>query len=163
CLLPPGFRFEPYRRQDCMLVAWYRSLYAPRTGGRMTVTIGRRELLAALGGAAAAWPLAARTQQPESLRRIGVLIKRAADNPEGQDRLAAFHQGLQELGWNVGRNVRIDTRWTEDNADRSAKYAAELLALTLDIILASGTLAVTGLQHLSRTLPIVFASVADPV
>src|SRR5215813_7649916 len=122
----------------------------------------RREFITLIG-AAAVWPLAARAQQPERPRRIGVLMNRAADNPEGQDRLAAFHQGLQELGWNVGRNVRIDTRWTEDNADRSAKYAAALLALTLDVILASGTLAVTGLQHLSRTLPIVFASVADPV
>ena len=122
----------------------------------------RRDFITLLGGAAA-WPLAASAQQPERPRRIGVLMNRAADNPEGQDRLAAFHQGLQELGWNVGRNVRIDIRWTEDNADRSAKYAAELLALAPDIILASGTIAVTGLQHLSRTLPIVFASVADPV
>src|SRR5262247_2409057 len=125
--------------------------------------IRRREFITLLGGAAAAWPLAAQAQQPECLRRIGVLLNRAADNPEGQDRLAAFHQGLQELGWNVGRNVRIDTRWSEDNADRSAKYAAELVALTPDIVLASGTLAVTALQHISRTLPIVFAAVADPV
>jgi len=123
----------------------------------------RREFITLLGGAAAAWPLAARAQQPERLRRIGVLMNRAADNPEGQDRLAAFHQGLQELGWGIGRNVRIDTRWSEDNADRSTKYAAELVALTPDIILASGTLAVTALQHISRTLPIVFAAVADPV
>src|SRR5262249_40944096 len=79
----------------------------------------RRDFIALLGGAAAAWPLAARAQQSDRARRIGVLINRAAANPEGQDRLAAFHQGLQELGWNVGRNVRIDTRWSEDNADRS--------------------------------------------
>jgi putative ABC transport system substrate-binding protein len=124
--------------------------------------VKRREFITLLGSAAA-WPLAARAQQPERLRRIGVLMNRAADNPEGQDRLAAFHQGLQELGWGVGRNVLIDTRWSEDNADRSAKYAAELLALTPDVILASGTLAVTALQHISRTLPIVFAAVADPV
>src|SRR5215813_2088618 len=122
----------------------------------------RREFITLLGGAAA-WPLAARAQQPGAMRRVGVLMNRAADNPEGQDRLAAFHQGLQELGWNVGRNVRIDTRWTEDNADRSAKYAAELVALAPDIVLASGTLAVTALQHISRTAPIVFAAVADPV
>jgi putative ABC transport system substrate-binding protein len=89
-------------------------------------------------------------------------MNRAADNPEGQDRLAAFQQGLQEAGWSVGRNVRIDTRWS-DNADLSAKYAAELVALAPDIILASGTLAVMALQHINRTLPIVFASVADPV
>src|SRR5262249_55828905 len=111
----------------------------------------RREFITLLGGAAA-WPIAARAQQREQMRRIGVLLNRAADNPEGQDRLAAFHQGLQELGWRVGRNVRIDTRWSEDNADQSAKYAAELVALAPDIILASGTLAVTALQHISRTL-----------
>src|SRR5262249_58460835 len=132
---------------------------ARRRGDRMK----RREFIMLLGGAAAAWPLAARAQQPERLRRIGVLMNRAADNPEGQDRLAAFHQGLQELGWNVGRNVRIDTRWTEDNADQTVKQAAGLIALSPDIILASGTLAVTALQNISRTLPIVFASVADPV
>jgi len=124
--------------------------------------VRRREFITLLGGAAA-WPLAAKAQQSERVRRIGVLMNRAADNPEGQDRLAAFHQGLQELGWGIGRNVRIDTRWSEDNADRSAKYAAELVALAPDIILASGTLAVTALQHISRTSPIVFASVADPV
>ena len=92
-----------------------------------------------------------------------MLINRAADNPEGQDRLAAFHQGLQELGWRIGHNVRIDTRWSADDADQSAKYAAELVALAPDVILAAGTLAVTALQHISRTLPIVFAAVADPV
>ena len=91
--------------------------------------IGRREFTVLLGGAAAAWPLAARAQQPDRVRRIGVLLNRAADNPEGQDRLAAFHQGLQELGWNVGRNVRIDTRWSEDNADQTVKHAAGLVAL----------------------------------
>src|SRR5262249_31610082 len=123
----------------------------------------RREFITLIGGAAAAWPLAARAQRLDRMRRIGVLMNRAADNPEGQDRLAVFHQGLQELGWGVGRNVLIDTRWSEDNADRSAKYAAELLALTPDVILASGTLAVTALQHINRTLPIVFAAVADPV
>jgi putative ABC transport system substrate-binding protein len=123
----------------------------------------RRQFITLLGGAACAWPLAARAQQPERLRRVGVLMNRAADNPEGQDRLAAFHQGLQELGWGVGRNVLIDTRWSEDNADRSAKYAAELVTLAPDMVLASGTLAVTALQRISRTLPIVFAAVADPV
>jgi len=123
----------------------------------------RRDFITLLSGTAVAWPFSARAQQGERVRRIGVLMNRAADNPEGQDRLAAFHQGLQELGWGVGRNVRIDTRWTENNADRSAKYAAELVALAPDVILASGTLAVTALQHINRTLPIVFAAVADPV
>jgi putative tryptophan/tyrosine transport system substrate-binding protein len=124
--------------------------------------MNRRRAITLLGGAAA-WPLAASAQQRERMRSIGVLMNRAADNPEGQDRLAAFQQGLQEAGWSVGRNVRIDTRWSEDNADLSAKYAAELVALAPDIILASGTLAVMALQHINRTLPIVFASVADPV
>src|SRR5246127_2358955 len=123
----------------------------------------RRDFITLLGSATAAWPVAVNAQQPERLLRIGVLMNRAADNPEGQDRLAAFQQGLQEAGWRVGRNVRIDTRWSEDNADLSAKYAAELVALAPDIILASGPLAVTALQRINRTLPIVFASVADPV
>jgi putative tryptophan/tyrosine transport system substrate-binding protein len=123
----------------------------------------RREFITLLSGAAAAWPLAVNAQQPERLRRIGILMNRAPDNPEGQDRLAAFHQGLQELGWSVGRNVRIETRWSEDNADQTVKHAVGLVALAPDIVLASGTLAVTALQHITRTLPIVFASVADPV
>jgi putative tryptophan/tyrosine transport system substrate-binding protein len=123
----------------------------------------RREFITVIGGAAAAWPIATKAQQPQRLRRIGILMNRAADNPEGQDRLAAFHQGLQELGWGVGRNVRIETHWSEDNADPTVKHAAELVALAPDIVLASGTLAVTALQHISRTLPIVFAAVADPV
>src|SRR5262245_20764402 len=112
----------------------------------------RRKFITLIGGAAA-WPLAVRAQQPDRIRHIGVLMNRAADNPEGQDRLAAFDHGLQELGWGVGRNVRIDTRLSEDNADRSAKYSAELVALAPDIILAAGTLAVMALQRICRTLP----------
>jgi len=135
----------------------------PQAGGHLASYIGRRKFIATLGCAAAAWPLAARAQQPERMRRIGVLMNRAVDNPEGHDRLAAFHQGLQEMGWGVGRNVRIDTRWSENRADQSAKSAAELVALAPDITLASGTLAVTALQRISRTLPIVFAAVGDPV
>jgi putative ABC transport system substrate-binding protein len=122
----------------------------------------RREFIT-LVGCAAAWPFAARAQQADRMRRIGVLMNRAADNPEGQDRIAAFHQGLQELGWSVGRNVRIDTRWGEDDADRERKSTTELVALAPDIILASGTLSVAALQQVSGTLPIVFAGVTDPV
>jgi putative tryptophan/tyrosine transport system substrate-binding protein len=128
----------------------------------MAIHIQRREFIVSLSSMAA-WPLAARAQQAERMRRIGLLMNRAADNPEGQDRIAAFHQGLQELGWSVGRNVRIDTRWGEDDADRERKYATELVALAPDIILASGTLSVAALQQVSRTLPIVFAAVTDPV
>src|SRR6201982_3263347 len=135
----------------------------PNRRGHMASHLGRRKFLATLGGAAAGWALGARREQAGRMRRIGLLMNRAADNPEGQDRIAAFHQGLQELGWNVGRNVRIDTRWGEDDADRERKYATELVVLAPDIILASGTLSVAALQQVSRTLPIVFAGVTDPV
>ena len=128
----------------------------------MAIHIQRREFVVSLSSMAA-WSLAARAQQADRMRRIGLLMNRAADNPEGQDRIAAFHQGLQELGWSVGRNVRIDTRWGEDDADRERKSAMELVALAPDIILASGTLSVAALQQVSRTLPIVFAGVTDPV
>ena len=98
----------------------------------------RREFITLLGGAAAAWPLAARAQQPERMRRIGVLMSTAADDPEAQARMAAFLQGLQQLGWTDGRNVRIDTRWGAGDADRIRRYAAELVALAPDVILATG-------------------------
>ena len=119
-------------------------------------------MIAALG-TAAAWPLAARAQQPERMRRIGVLMNWAADDPQGQARLAAFQQALQQLGWSDGRNVRIDIRWDESDADRARRYAQELVALAPDIILANGTLSLGALQQVTRTLPIVFAVVADPV
>src|SRR6516164_763074 len=121
----------------------------------------RRAFITLLG--AAAWPLALRAQQPERLRRIGVLMNRAADDPYGQARVAAFQQALQQLGWNDGRNVRIDIRWHENNADRARTYAQELVALAPDIFLADGTVSVGALQYVTRTLPIVFAFVADPV
>jgi putative ABC transport system substrate-binding protein len=122
----------------------------------------RREFISLLGGAAA-WPFAAQGQQPERMRRIGVLLNRAANDPEGQARLAVLKQALQQLAWSDGGNVRIDIRWGEDNIELERKYAAELVALAPDVILASGTVSMTALQHLSRTLPIVFAVVADPV
>jgi putative tryptophan/tyrosine transport system substrate-binding protein len=125
----------------------------------------RREFITLLGGAAAstAWPLAARAQQPERIRRLGMLMNRAADDPRGQVELAAFQQGLQQLGWSDGRNIRIDTRWGENDVDRDRGYAAELVALAPDLILASGTLSVAALRHATRTLPIVFVEVSDPV
>jgi putative tryptophan/tyrosine transport system substrate-binding protein len=129
----------------------------------MTVTIGRRELLAALGGAATVWPLAARAQQREQMRRIGVLMNLGSDDAEGQARNAAFLQGLQELGWTVGRNVRIEYRWGGGDVARFHRYAEELLALVPDVVLASGTPAIQALQQATRTVPIVFASVGDPV
>jgi hypothetical protein len=129
----------------------------------MTVTIGRRELLAALGGAAAAWPLAARAQQGERMRRVGVLMGGAGNDPVEQARLAAFLDGLQQLGWTDGRNVRIDTRWPAGDADRYRAYAAELVGLAPDVILASASASVAALQQASRRAPIVFANVIDPV
>ena len=123
----------------------------------------RREFITLLGGAAAAWPFAARAQQSDRMPRIGVLMNRPANNPEGQARLAAFQQALQQLGWSDGHNVRIDTRWGEDDIDLERKYAAELIALTPDVILASGTLSVAALRRINRTLPIVFVGVTDPV
>jgi len=125
--------------------------------------IGRREFIALLGGAAAAWPLAARAQQPERMRRIGVLMPSAADDPEFQARITAFLQGLAQLGWLDGRNVRIDTRWGVADADRIRKYAAELVALAPDVILANSSAAIAPLLQATRTVPIVFTSVADPV
>jgi ABC-type uncharacterized transport system substrate-binding protein len=128
----------------------------------MPVNIGRRELIAALGGAAA-WPLAARAQQTDRTRRIGVLMNVAVDDPEAPARVGALSQGLAELGWTIGRNVRIDYRWYAGNADTARKYAAELVALAPDVILASGTLGVTAIQQVTRSAPIVFTLIADPV
>jgi ABC-type uncharacterized transport system substrate-binding protein len=128
----------------------------------MASFIERRKFLATVGGAAA-WPLAARAQQPERVRRIGVLMNLASDDAEGQARLAAFHQALQQLGWSDGRNVRVDYRWAAGDAARFHTYAEELLALGPDVILASATPSVQALQQATRTVPIVFAIVADPV
>src|SRR5262249_39817261 len=132
---------------------------ARRRGDRM---IERRQFITLLSGAAAAWPLAARAQQPERIPLIGVLISIAADDPEGQARIAAFRQGLQELGWTEGHNVRIDTRNATD-ADQFRTHAAELVALAPDVILAATTPGVTAVQHETRTVPIVFVTVYDPV
>jgi putative tryptophan/tyrosine transport system substrate-binding protein len=125
--------------------------------------VRRRDFIKVVAGAAAAWPLGARAQQPEQMRRIGILMNRAANDAEGKARFALFRQALQDLGWSEGRNVRIDIRWGEDKIDLERKCAAELVALAPDVILASGTESVTALQALSNTLPIVFAAVGDPV
>jgi putative ABC transport system substrate-binding protein len=122
----------------------------------------RREFITLLGGAAA-WPLAARAQQRERMRRIGVLMPLPADDPVVQARVAAFAQGLQQSGWTIGRNVQIDTRWAAADADRIRSHAAELVALAPDVILTSGNAGVAPLLQASRTVPIVFAIVPDPV
>jgi putative ABC transport system substrate-binding protein len=125
--------------------------------------MSRRDFITLLGGAAAAWPLAARAQQGERMRRIGVLMNTGADEPESQARLAAFMQGLQELGWAVGRNMRIDYRWSQGNVARLRKDATELVALGPEVILAGVGATTTALLEASRTLPIVFAQSIDPV
>jgi len=123
----------------------------------------RRTFITLIGGAAAAWPLAARAQQGERVRRIGVLMNSTADDAVSQDRLTAFVQGLQELGWTVGRNLQIDYRWGAGNVERYRTFAAELVALTPDILVTVGAPAVEALQRATRTVPIVFTSVTDPV
>jgi putative tryptophan/tyrosine transport system substrate-binding protein len=125
--------------------------------------IGRRDFITLLGGAAAAWPLAARAQHPERMRRIGVLMNRVADDPEAQARLKALVQGLQQLGWVEGRNVRMDVRWTAGIADHVYRHAAELVALMPDVILADGAVGVSALQGATRSVPIIFVAVPDPV
>jgi putative ABC transport system substrate-binding protein len=122
----------------------------------------RREFITVLGGAAS-WPFAARAQQGERVRRIGVLMSIAADDQEGQIRLAVFQQGLLTLGWTDGRNVEFDIRWGAGEADRIRKYAAELIARAPDVILATGSATVGPLLQLTSTVPIVFAYVPDPV
>jgi ABC-type uncharacterized transport system substrate-binding protein len=123
----------------------------------------RREFITLLGGAAAAWPLAARAQQGDRMRRIGVLMSQAADDPEGQARVAAFLRGLRELGWIEGRNLRLDYRWGGGDVARIRRDAAELVALTPDVILASGGQVMGPLHEATRTVPIVFTQTADPV
>jgi putative ABC transport system substrate-binding protein len=123
----------------------------------------RRDFIVRLGGTAATWPLAARAQQTRQMRRIAVLMVLGADDPEGQARVAAFAQGLQQLGWSVGQNVQIDYRWASVDAEELRKYAAELVALKPDVILAHSSSAVAQLLQATRTVPIVFTNVADPV
>ncbi len=123
----------------------------------------RRELITLLGGAAVTWPLATEAQQPERMRRIGVLLPATADDAQFQTYVGAFLQGLALLGWTIGRNVRIDTRWATTNAADIRRHAAELAALAPDVILAHGASTVGPLLQATRTVPIVFPVVGDPV
>jgi putative ABC transport system substrate-binding protein len=123
----------------------------------------RRKFISLLGGAATAWPLAARGQQPDRVRRIGALLSWSANDPESLIVVGAFSQGLQELGWKLGSNVRIDYRWAAVDDERIRQYAVDLVATAPDVILASGSTIVRALQRATTTLPIVFANVGDPV
>ena len=132
-------------------------------GARPARSIGRRELLGLLGGAAAAWPVVARGQQGGRVRRVGVLLNLSADDPETQARFGAFRQGLLELGWSEGHNVQFEYRWGVGDVDRHRANAAELVALAPDVILAHGSTIMGPLQRTTQSIPIVFVSVADPI
>jgi ABC-type uncharacterized transport system substrate-binding protein len=123
----------------------------------------RRDFIKVIAGSAAAWPLVARAQQGERVRRICVLMSTAVDDPQDPARLVAFAQGLQELGWTIGRNLRIDYRWSASSPDNARKYAAELAALAPDVMLTSGTIALAAVQQISHTIPVVFVNLIDPV
>jgi putative ABC transport system substrate-binding protein len=123
----------------------------------------RRKFITLLGGAAAAWPLAARAQQPGGMRRIGVLMAYAESDSEGQAYLAAFREGLQKLGWTEGRNIGIDTRWATSDAALMQRFAKELIALQPELIFSSDTPTTAALLQQTRTIPIIFATVSDPV
>jgi putative tryptophan/tyrosine transport system substrate-binding protein len=123
----------------------------------------RREFVTLIGGTAVTWPLAARAQPAERMRRIGILLPAATDDAAWQARVGAFHQGLGQLGWNIGRNLQIDTRWATSNAAELRRQAAELAALAPDVILAGGSSSLGPLLQATRTVPIVFTLVVDPV
>jgi putative ABC transport system substrate-binding protein len=123
----------------------------------------RREFLTLLGGMAAAWPVVARAQQGDRMRRVSVLIQFAESDPDGQARVVAFREELQKLGWSVGGNLQIDYRWTVTSEERARSAAAELLELTPDVILAGGTLALRAVQQATRVVPIVFRDIIEPV
>src|SRR5262245_15083096 len=123
----------------------------------------RRELITLLSGAAVAWPLAARAQQPDRMRRIGVLMGFAVSDREGQALVAAFREGIQKLGWAEGRNIRIDYRWTALDKELMQRFAEELIALQPDLILTQSTPATAALLQQTRTIPIVFGLLADPI
>src|SRR5262245_54950834 len=125
--------------------------------------VKRREFMTLIGGAAASWPIAARAQQGERVRRIGVLMNVAADDPLSTLRVSAFAQAMQELGWTVGRNLRIEYRWGRADLERLRKYAAELVALAPDVIVSNATPSTTALQQATRSVPVVFVNQTDPV
>src|SRR5262249_27508829 len=123
----------------------------------------RRDFIAGIAGSATAWPLVARAQQRERMRRIGILLPTTPDDAEFQTLVGAFQQGLQQAGWSIGQNLRIDTRWATRDATEIRKHAVELAALAPDAILAYGNVTIESLQSVTRTVPIVFPVAADPV
>jgi putative tryptophan/tyrosine transport system substrate-binding protein len=157
--VPPGAGSAP---QHFPIRALQELICCPHFLTSGQVTMRRREFIALLGGAAASWPIAAHGQQRERMRRIGMLMNLTPGDPEAQNRIAGFLQGLQELKWTVGRNVRVDYRWGS-GADSYRRGAEELIALTPDLIVASTTPALVAADQVTRTLPIVFVNVTDPI
>src|SRR5262249_36164868 len=147
---------------DRILTAWYASWSALTREGLMPVNIGRRELIAALGGAAA-WPLAARAQQGERIRRIGVLMPFEPGDAQAEARKPALEQGMRELGWTVGGNLLIEYRLAGGGTESIRRHAAELVALAPDVIVTAGSLAPGPVLEATRTIPIVMTNVPDPV
>lgn len=123
----------------------------------------RRDFITVIAGAATGWPLAARAQQPSGMRRIAVLMLPGPNDPEGQARVGALTQGLEQAGWTMGRNLHVDIRWNVDSPDDIRRYTAEALGLAPDVIVANGTPIATALQHANRDVPVVFVGVVDPV
>jgi putative tryptophan/tyrosine transport system substrate-binding protein len=157
CAAPEG---DPFHTQPvCRLLLLGYAVFLQG----WVVHMQRRQFIGLLGGAAATWPLAVRAQQGGGMRRIGVLMNQASDDLETHDRSTALQQGLQQLGWIEGRNVRLDIRYGASNPDNARKGAAELVALAPDVILASGVVSLTPLVRRTRTIPIVFAITPDPV
>src|SRR5262249_44529909 len=151
-----------YQPRDCEGVRLRHPAAAARPRRRGDRMMRRREFITLLGGASA-WPLTARAQQRERTRLVGVLLPGTADDLQYEARVGAFLQGMQESGWIIGRNIRIDTRWATTNAADIRRHATELAALAPDVILAYGASTVGALLQASRTVPIVFPGVVDPV
>src|SRR5262249_10267827 len=155
-------RHQPHHRQRARTENSRSVVAARRRVDRMSEEVKRREFISLLGGAAAAWPLAARSQQGERVRRIGLLLPASSDDPVFQAWVGAFLQGLALSGWTLGRNMRLDTRWAMTAAD-IRRHAAELVALAPHVILAHGAVTVGPLLQVTRTVPIVFPVAGDPV
>ena len=157
-----GGHLVPPRRTDAAVYRAEVCYPFGRKHGRHRA-VKRRDFITLVGGAAAVWPVAARAKQAERMRRIGVLMSVEENDPEGETELSQFTQGLAESGWNDGRNLRMEVRWGGGDVNRTRTFAKELVALQPDVILAQGTPGTTALQRETRTIPIVFVIVADPV
>src|SRR5262245_56642813 len=152
-------KVAPLRRQNMLVFGHCAEPISIALGYHMK----RRDFISLIGGAAVAGPLAARAQEPGRLRRIGVLLALVDSDPEGPPRIAAFQRELESLGWTAGRNIQIEYRWARGDAERFRTHAAELVAMSPDVVVAHTSPSATALARETRTIPIVFAMVSDPV